>query len=56
METAFKIKNLKAYYGQKEALKEVNIDIQRRSVTARYSMTGKISIQKILMLLISEGR
>ena len=40
METAFKIKNLKAYYGQKEALKEVNIDIQRRSVTAIIGPSG----------------
>jgi len=40
MEAAFKINQLRAYYGNKEALKEVNIDIQRRSVTAIIGPSG----------------
>jgi len=40
MEHAFKIKNLSAYYGPKEAVKKVNLEILRKSVTAIIGPSG----------------
>ncbi|MBI5048630.1 MAG: phosphate ABC transporter ATP-binding protein [Deltaproteobacteria bacterium] len=40
METAFKVKNLKAYYGPKEALKDVSFDILKKTVTAIIGPSG----------------
>ena len=40
MEPAFKINNLRAYYGAKEALKDVNFEIQKKTVTAVIGPSG----------------
>lgn len=40
MEHAFQIKNLSAYYGQKEAVKKVNLEILKKSVTAIIGPSG----------------
>ena len=40
MEPAFKINNLRAYYGPKEALQDVNFEIQKKTVTAVIGPSG----------------
>jgi phosphate transport system ATP-binding protein len=40
MDAAFKIKRLRAYYGQKEALKDVTFEIPKKSVTALIGPSG----------------
>ncbi|MCD8379014.1 MAG: phosphate ABC transporter ATP-binding protein PstB [Lachnospiraceae bacterium] len=40
METSFKIKNLNLYYGDNHALKDVNMDIEKNSITAFIGPSG----------------
>jgi len=40
METTFKISNLDLYYGEKQALKSINLDIYRNKVTAFIGPSG----------------
>ena len=40
MDTVFKVKNLDLYYGEKHALKNINIDIYKNKVTAFIGPSG----------------
>ena len=40
MDTVFKVENLDLYYGEKHALKNINIDIYKNKVTAFIGPSG----------------